>query len=69
MLAFIIGGMTADKVTNDIYEMRSVDQDGVLKVEWRPLKFKNNVFKPRNSYSACGSTHGKFYIWGGLESG
>jgi activator of HSP90 ATPase len=59
--------MTADKVTSDIYELRTLEEDGNLKIEWKLTKFKNNLFKPRNSYSACGSNN-KIYIWGGLES-
>lgn len=60
--------MTADKVTSDIYEVRAItDVEGAIRVEWKPLKFKNNIFTPRNSYAVC-ATEGKVYIWGGLES-
>ena len=59
--------MTADKTTCEIYEAKILHEDEEHKVEWRPLKFKNHIFKPRNSYGACGSnTH--IYIWGGLET-
>ena len=57
--------MTADKVTSDMFELKIHHIDGEHKAEWKPLKFKNNCFHPRNSFGACGSkTH--LYIWGGL---
>lgn len=59
--------MTADKVTSDIYEVRSVqDEENTIRLEWKLTKNKNNIFTPRNSFAACGSEKGKIYIWGGL---
>ena len=59
------GGMTADKVSVDIYEFKAFNDEGQLKFEWRPIKFQNHILTPRNSFSAVG-TDKMIYVWGGL---
>ena len=57
--------MTAESVTNQIYEFKLNNEFNPAKIEWREVHFENNLFGPRNSYAACGS-HTKIFIWGGL---
>ncbi len=60
--------MTVTKASPDIFEFRVTNpEEDKYEVEWRPLKFENHVFTPRNSFAACASDS-KLYIWGGLES-
>lgn len=58
--------MTAEKITNKIYEFRINTEEGQKRVEWKQLKFDNYLFTARNSYAAC-AANGFIYIWGGLE--
>lgn len=61
------GGMTAETVSSDIYQLRTIPQNEEIKLEWKLTKFQNHIFTKRNSFSACASEH-KIYIWGGLET-
>jgi hypothetical protein len=58
--------MTAENITNTVYEFR-LNKDYVpSRLEWKEVHFHNNLFSPRNSFAACAGND-KIYIWGGLE--
>jgi hypothetical protein len=58
--------MTADAISNQVFELRLNKEFEPPKLEWKQLHFDNNLFSPRNSFSAC-IARGRIYVWGGLE--
>lgn len=60
--------MTAEAVTNSIFEFRLNKEFNPVRIEWKEVHFDNNLFSPRNSFAACGGNN-MIYIWGGLELG
>jgi hypothetical protein len=60
--------MTAEAVTNSIFEFRLNHEYDPPRLEWKEVHFDNNLFSPRNSFAACGGNN-MVYIWGGLELG
>ena len=65
---YLVGGITADAVSNLIYELRLSHEHQPPRLEWRQIHFDNDLFSPRNSFAACGMGN-KIYVWGGLEMG
>lgn len=63
---YLVGGMTADAVSNLVYELRLSHDYEPAKLEWRQVHFDNDLFSPRNSFSACGVGN-RIMLWGGLE--
>jgi len=58
--------MTADAISNMIFEFRLNKDMEPARLEWKQLHFNNDLFSPRNSFASC-AARGKIYIWGGLE--